>query len=157
MANKLGRTPKGLIDENGRECSRCGIYKTWDNYARSFYTSTKKQPQCKDCMSCKDRPEYRAWMNMMTRCYVKNTEYYKYYGGRGIQVCQRWRTSFKNFFQDVGPKPNFPIQLLLDRIDNDGNYSCGKCEECLQNSWPFNVKWSTYVESANNRRPKGTC
>lgn len=82
-------------------------------------------------------PEYRAWSNMMTRCYNAKNKSYADYGGRGITVCERWRESFVAFLADVGRKPS---GTTLDRIDNDGNYE------------PGNVRWASYFVQARNRR-----
>lgn len=70
--------------------------------------------------------EYRAWQSMRKRCYDKNCEQYKNYGGRGISVCERWRESFQNFFEDVGRKPQ--KNMSLNRKNNDGNYEPGNCQ-----------------------------
>lgn len=73
----------------------------------------------------------------------------KYHVGRGITLCGGLRT-FAGFFATLGENP--PNKVLDRWPDNDGNYSCGKCAECLQKSWPLNVRWATYSESAINRR-----
>lgn len=82
--------------------------------------------------------EYRIWSNMLTRCYNQKSESYKYYGARGIKVCERWLNSFENFFMDMGNRPS--LRLTLDRIDNDGNYE------------PSNCRWATYSQQRNNQR-----
>lgn len=85
---------------------------------------------------------YLAWKSMITRCYYQKYSGYKNYGGRGITVCDRWRTSFENFLADVGQKPT--AQHSLDRINNDGHYE------------PSNVRWATRTEqNRNTRRNKG--
>lgn len=73
----------------------------------------------------------------MARCYKPSNPAYAGYGGRGIIVCNRWH-DIANFIKDneLLAKPG----LSLDRIDNDGIYE------------PSNVKWSTPVQQALNRR-----
>lgn len=44
-----------------------------------------------------------------------------------------------------------PDKVSVGRIDNDGNYSCGKCHECLANGWPMNLRWETWEEQTNNQ------
>ena len=82
--------------------------------------------------------EYLAWCHMKERCQNPNDKGYHNYGGREIEVCERWQ-DFENFFEDMGEKP-LP-ELTLERMDNDGNHE------------PFNCKWATWEKQADNRRP----
>lgn len=82
-------------------------------------------------------PEYNAWIHMIHRCGNPNDKAFKHYGGRGITVCARWRSSFDDFYEDMGPRPS--KDFSLDRVDTNGNYE------------PQNCKWSTRIEQANNK------
>jgi predicted XRE-type DNA-binding protein len=84
--------------------------------------------------------EHDAWINMSQRCYNSNNPYYHNYGGRGIKICPRWLSSFKNFLEDMGPKPGH--EYTLERKDNDGNYEPGNCI------------WATRLDQSLNKRMK---
>lgn len=52
----------------------------------------------------------------------------------------------------IGERQDPPNEKLqLDRIENKGHYSCGKCPECLANGWNMNVKWSTAKENCRHK------
>jgi len=80
---------------------------------------------------------YSSWQCMKDRCYRRDNAAFKYYGARGITVCDRWKDSFINFLNDMGEAPK---GLTIDRIESDGNYE------------PSNCKWSTKSEQSYNRR-----
>lgn len=94
-------------------------------------------------------PEYGRFMRMRQRCLNPNDAAYPSYGGRGIKICQGWN-SFEQFIADLGEQPS-PLHSM-DRIDNDGHYSCGKCPECVENGWPMNCRWATPLEQGGNKR-----
>lgn len=73
---------------------------------------------------------------MKQRCLNPNDAAYRWYGGRGITVCDRW-LKFENFFADLGVRPD---GLSLERINNNGNYEPGNCV------------WATPKTQAANRR-----
>lgn len=100
------------------------------------------------------RPEYQAWHNMKSRCLTPTHPSWTSYGGRGIRVCADWasRRGFAAFFSVMGSRPS--PKHSIDRIDNDGNYSCGRCSDCLRNGWPANCRWATVAEQARNRRDR---
>lgn len=82
--------------------------------------------------------EYRVWINIKSRCTNHKHPQWKDYGGRGIKMCDRWLSSFENFYTDMGKRLN--NKLSIDRINNDGNYELKNC------------RWATSKEQANNKR-----
>ena len=83
-------------------------------------------------------PEYRTWSQMINRCENPKATSYNSYGGRGITVCDRWRSSFTDFYADMGAQPS--PEHSIERRDVNGNYT------------PDNCCWATPVEQGRNKR-----
>lgn len=81
---------------------------------------------------------YMCWRNMISRCTNPNRPDYKFYGARGVMVCERWRLSFASFLADMG---ECPAGKSIDRYpDNDGGYESGNC------------RWASKGEQMQNTR-----
>jgi len=79
---------------------------------------------------------YTIWLDMKSRCYNPKSISYKYYGAKGVIVCEAWHY-FPYFKEDMGIRPK---GCSLDRINPYGNYE------------PDNCRWATALEQRHNRR-----
>jgi hypothetical protein len=80
-------------------------------------------------------PEHRIWRGMIRRCANFKS---KYYGAKGVKVCDEWRNSFGVFYEHVGPRPS-PLHTIDRYPDGNGDYR------------PGNVRWATRQEQNRNR------
>ena len=81
---------------------------------------------------------YNIWKSMRQRCSIPSTSGYKYYGGRGIKVCNEWQ-DFEPFYK-WAISNGYADNLTIDRIDVNGNYE------------PSNCRWITLKEQQMNTR-----
>jgi hypothetical protein len=115
------------------------IYRAWKLYAQAALLrgGVKAEQGPLRHGHCRDyggSPTYISWQGMRSRCRNSAREKFSRYGGRGIEICDRWN-DFANFLADMGERP---AGTSLDRIDNDGNYEPGNC------------RWATPAEQRNN-------
>ena len=82
-----------------------------------------------------DHPLYKTWTCMLRRCTDPKYRLFHLYGGKGIEVCERWE-DFHVFAEDMGNKPS--PQHSLDRVDGNGNYE------------PSNVRWADDLTQGRN-------
>ena len=148
---------RGLVrGHNKKICAVSGCNRVTKS-SRSNYCNLHYRRQLRhgDPLCCIKSPNgdrkrhvlYPIWVAMNRRCKNPNCREYKYYGERGIKVCERWQGAFgfDNFLTDMGERPDETrngkrSKWTLDRIDNSGNYE------------PTNCRWSTMSEQCRNRR-----
>lgn len=80
--------------------------------------------------------EFKIWKGIKSRCYTPSSSSFKNYGAKGITVCKRWKTSFENFYADMGPCPE---DFSIERINNKKGYSKSNC------------KWASRTEQNLNK------
>lgn len=85
-----------------------------------------------------------VYKDIMNRCYNKKRITYNNYGGRGITVCDEWRSD-SNVFCEWALRNGYEVGLSIDRIDNDKGY------------FPDNCRWaSTTMQNRNKSDTKLT-
>ena len=85
----------------------------------------------------RDHELYNTWKGMMERCSSEGAVAYRYYGAKGVRVCERWH-SFWNFVEDMGMKPT-PLHTIDRWPNKSGNYGPGNC------------RWATMAEQNHNK------
>lgn len=115
----------------------CGCYRYMVNKNREHKGFPKEKNPCYiDDRS--SNPLYNLWKGMMHRCYYPKSTGYKYYGGKGIKVCDEWH-DFWNFVKWVDSVGGRPDNYTLDRIDVYQDYA------------PDNCRWVTRQDQSVNK------
>jgi len=118
------------ISRKGKVPNNCPLCKS------AYWNKEKEQHPTNKEASVPQSLEYRSWAGMIQRCTNIKNPMYHYYGGKGIEVCEKWRNSYSEFLQDMGRRPS--KLHTLDRINS------------LLGYFPENCRWSTREEQCRN-------
>lgn len=88
---------------------------------------------------------FRIWNGIKGRCFNKNNNKFKNYGGRGISIYEEWKNDFKAFY-DWSMANGYQEDLTIDRIDNNGNYEPNNCRWVSQKVQQNNKSNSCLIE-----------
>lgn len=105
---------------------------------------------------------YRIWQQMKQRCYNQKTDAYKYYGAKGVNICDEWKSDFVAF-ETWALSNGYSDLLTIDRIDSNGNYGPENCRWITQSEntsrikrdvryWCIDVAQGRYIEFDNIRQ-----
>lgn len=152
------------VDKNGRHrkcwrclCQFCGreTIVTADSLSARQQVSCgcyqrKRSSECNKTHGMTDTRLYYVWCGIKNRCYCKSTYEYKWYGDRGIGMCDDWHYDFLKFrewaiangYDDNAPRG----QCTIERIDRDGNYEPGNCKIATMLEQSQNRKDNHYLE-----------
>lgn len=148
----MERKSPEFVSEAGRSADghrlwlcRCSCGNTFTASSYRIRTGRTRSCGCLNVALSKERikhgmrnsREYSSWVAAIQRCHSKTNKDYARWGGRGITVCDEWRSSFEAFYKHIGPRPD---GTSLDRIDNSKGYE------------PGNVRWATHSQQQRNRR-----
>ena len=140
-------------NENSKSRARFGIYKCGfcgTNFKANTYDINRGYIKSCGCYHKRRAKEsnithglgatklYKIWGDIKRRTLNPKHKHYKYYGGRGITICDEW-LDVQNFY-NWAMSNGYSDELSLDRIDNDGNYE------------PNNCRWTTQTIQTRNKR-----
>jgi hypothetical protein len=136
------------IEVVGKRANRDSLWKVHCDCGRTKVVPGRclKRGRSKSC-GCRPNPgnyqhgksgsrTHATWLSMQQRCNNPKAASYGLYGGRGISICERWK-SFTAFLEDMGERPP---GTSIERINNEFGYFKGNC------------RWATPAEQAKNRR-----
>lgn len=91
---------------------------------------------------------YRCWRAMINRCTYSYVPNYARYGGRGIKVCEEWKT-FEGFLAAMGDRPGPEYSLEREKVNED--YKPGNCFWATKGEQANNTSRNRYIEFRGER------
>ena len=149
-----------VIKENGRNKKHekmydcicdCGVARAVSSSNLRYGTSRSCGCLANELVSLRSKTHgmsntrlFSIWNGMKTRCYTKSDYHYRWYGARGISVCDDWRNDFQAFY-DWSIQNGYEEGLSIDRIDNNGNYCPENCRWITQHEQTYNTRKNVYL------------
>lgn len=142
----LGYVVSGGLNRLMIECA-CDCGSKGFTYAQYLRSGKAKSCGCQAAETMRfspgtrviDSPLYSVWASMKQRCFDPKCVSYRYYGARGITICNEWRTDFRRF-ERWALENGFQPGKTIDRRNNNKNYT------------PCNCRWTDSKTQANNTR-----
>lgn len=132
-------------------CSVCGATRVMLGQCLRNPKCTYASCQCVKTPRDVMRNQVRhIWRLMIYRCTNPKNSDFMLYGGAGRYVCDGWTKDFESFYADMGKRPS--SKHSMDRIDNNGSYTCGHCDDCVRRNQPMNCRWATIDVQTRNRK-----
>ncbi len=119
----------------------CDCGRSIVNLSNRLLTGNTKTCGCRNGHGMRYTRIYRTWINMKSRCYDPNQESYRYYGAKGIRVCDEWKHDFTSFLKWASAN-GYSDNLTIDRKNPKLGY------------FPENCQWVTMSENSKKSKRK---
>lgn len=124
----------------------------------SFDLSHKRATHCSKCANRVSQivhgmtgtKIYQVWQGIKARCYNPNNNSYKNYGGRGIRLCDDWKSDFQVFY-DWAVSNGYKEGLSIERLDVNGNYCPDNCSWIPMSDQAKNTRANVFIEHGGER------
>ena len=115
------------------KCTVCG--KTIIKRELAFRKNNKRCHHLFTPSGIADKRIRRIFRGMKRRCYAENDDDYRFYGAKGVHICDEWLEQ-PRLFEEWSLTHGYQDYLTIDRIRDDGDYE------------PSNCEWVTLVDNA---------